>query len=200
MKGWIIAILALTGAALIVVWQLGAGLPGSPPEERAPQAPLETASKATAVGFVLQREPKTLPLVRFEDGDGRTLDLSLFRGRIVLLNLWATWCAPCRREMPTLDRLQQRLGSEDFAVIALSIDRAGDAAVRKFFAEIGVTHLGVYADRSGKALRDFGAVGLPTTLLIDREGREIGRVIGPDEYDTPDWIERIEQFRRTGRG
>ncbi len=107
------------------------------------------------------------------------------RGKVVLLNIWATWCTPCRKEMPTLDRLQTALGGTDFEVVALSIDRRMDA-VRKFFAEIGIQKLAMYLDSSAKATRQLGAVGLPTTLLIDREGREIARLIGPAEWDSPD--------------
>ena len=201
MKWWVVSISVLVAAALIAAGQLGALLPANPAPQPVPQASIGAAApKPATAGFVPLSQPKALPPVRFEDGDGRALDLSAFRGRVVLLNLWATWCAPCRREMPTLDRLQQRLGSGDLAVVALSIDRTGAEAVRKFYADIGVTNLAIYADRSGKVLREFGAVGLPTTLLLDREGRELGRVIGPDEYDTSNWIERIEQLQRAGPG
>ncbi len=123
--------------------------------------------------------------IQFEDADGRSRSLSDFRGKIVLLNIWATWCVPCRKEMPTLDRLQTALGGADFEVVALSIDRRMDV-VRKFFADVGIQKLAMYLDSSAKATRQLGAVGLPTTLLVDREGREVGRLIGPAEWDSPD--------------
>ncbi|MER8783904.1 TlpA family protein disulfide reductase [Mesorhizobium sp. M1006] len=105
-----------------------------------------------------------------------------------MLNIWATWCAPCRKEMPTLDRLQAKLGGPDFEVIALSMDRGGPDIVKKFFAEIGVEHLALNIDTTGKAMFTLGALGLPMTLLIDREGKEIGRLIGPAEWDSPEMM------------
>jgi thiol-disulfide isomerase/thioredoxin len=112
--------------------------------------------------------------------------LSDFAGRVVLLNLWATWCAPCVREMPTLDRLQAELGGPDFEVVALSSDRAGAAAVEPFFRTHGLSRLGVYLDPQGEATRALGTRGLPTTVLIDREGREVGRLEGVAEWDSPE--------------
>ncbi len=135
--------------------------------------------------FVVHDVPKLLPEVSFADGDGASRTLTEFRGRTVLLNLWATWCGPCRHEMPTLDRLQGKLGGTEFEVVALSIDRAGVAPVRKFYAEVGVEKLAIFIDPSGKASRDLAALGLPTTLLIDPKGREVGRLVGPAEWDAP---------------
>src|SRR5262249_34528033 len=117
--------------------------------------------------------------------------LADFKGKVVLLNIWATWCGPCRKEMPALDRLQAALAGPDFEVVALSIDRGGMDAVRKFFADIGIRNLAMYLDSSGQALRTLSALGLPTTLLIDREGREIGRLIGPAEWDSPEMVEFV---------
>lgn len=155
--------------------------------------PVLAPAAAEPQGFVVHDLPKTLPDIRFQDGDGRTLGLADFHGKVVVLNIWATWCGPCRKEMPTLDRLQASLGGADFQVVALSIDRKGPDVVRKFFGEIGIKHLAMYIDTSGKSARDLGAVGLPVTLLIDRAGREIGRLVGPAEWDTPDMIAFIRQ-------
>jgi len=130
-------------------------------------------------------EPRPLPEIAFTDGAGRALSLGDFRGRVVLLNIWATWCVPCRREMPSLDRLAARFGGPDFAVLALSIDRKDASVVRDFYREYGIAALKVYRDRSNEVPRAFGVIGVPTTLLIDREGREIGRVIGALEWDDP---------------
>jgi len=156
-------------------------------------AALPLAAAAAEPNFALVDPPKALPDVRFVDGDGRNRALSDFRGKVVLLNVWATWCIPCRKEMPTLDRLQGTLGGADFQVVALSIDRQGLAVVRKFYGEIGIKYLGMHVDSSGKAARELGAVGLPTTLLIDREGREISRLVGPAEWDAPDMIAFIRR-------
>lgn len=136
--------------------------------------------------------PRAVPEIAFTDGEGEPLTLDAWRGKIVLLNVWATWCGPCRAEMPTLDRLQARLGGDRFEVVALSIDRAGVRVVAKFFEKIGIKHLRIFIDDSGKAARDLKVVGLPATLLIGRDGRELGRLVGPAEWDTPEMIAFIE--------
>ena len=141
--------------------------------------------------FVMHDAPKPVAAINFDDAQGRSRNLADFKGKVVLLNIWATWCGPCRKEMPALDRLQAALGGPDFEVVALSIDRGGMDAARKFFAEIGIRNLAMYLDGSGQALRTLSALGLPTTLLIDREGREIGRLIGPAEWDSPETVEFV---------
>lgn len=170
---------------LVIVGVLGYrhGSPAAPGDPRLVTAKASPA-KSPAM-MPLHDEPRPVPELRFADGNGRPLALADFRGKVVLLNIWATWCGPCRAEMPTLDRLQAKLGGPDFEVVALSIDRAGMGAVDRFYAEIGVKHLGRYLDVTAKTARDLGAYGLPTTLLIDREGREVARHVGPAEWDTP---------------
>lgn len=138
--------------------------------------------------FVIHPQARPVPEVNFVDGEGHPRALADFKGKVVLLNLWATWCPPCRTEMPALDNLQAALGGSDFEVVALSLDRAGVEQVRRFYGEIGVGRIAIFVDRSGKALRDLGAAGLPTTLLLDREGREVGRLIGPAAWDSPGMI------------
>jgi thiol-disulfide isomerase/thioredoxin len=136
--------------------------------------------------FVAAAAPAPLPEIGFVDGEGRPVGLDAFRGKLVLLNLWATWCAPCRREMASLDRLQAKLGGERFQVLALSADRQGPSVVPPFYAELGIKHLGVYNDAAMKSHRALRALGLPTTILIDPQGRELGRLIGPAEWDSPE--------------
>jgi len=140
----------------------------------------------------LHETPREMLSPPFVDGDGRDLTLADFQGRVVLLNIWATWCAPCREEMPTLDALQARLGGDDFHVLPLSIDRAGLRPVRRFYEEIGIRHLGQYLAEDIRAMLAFAVIGLPTTLLIDRQGRERGRLTGPAEWDS---AEAIAQFQ-----
>ncbi|MFC3724684.1 TlpA family protein disulfide reductase [Neoaquamicrobium sediminum] len=147
-----------------------------------------TAAEAPA-NFAMHESRKPMPEIRFEDGEGNEKTLADFRGRTVLLNVWATWCVPCREEMPTLDRLQAELGGPEFEVLALSIDRAGPDAVREFYSEIGIENLALHIDPSVKAMFALGVVGLPTTILIDREGNELGRLVGPAEWDSPDMTE-----------
>lgn len=166
--------LALFGA-LLAVSSLATG--GEPPQK-----------------FAVQETPQPLPEIQFQDGDGQPKTLADFSGKVVLLNIWATWCAPCRKEMPTLDRLQAKLGGPDFDVVALSMDRGGSDKVKKFFAEIGIEHLALNIDTSGKAMFALGALGLPMTLLIDRQGKELGRLIGPAGWDSPEMVAFIHSY------
>ena len=157
------------------------------------------AAAERPASFVWHSEPRSVPELQFVDGEGQARTLGDFRGKVVLLNVWATWCPPCRQEMPALDALQATLGGPDFAVVALSVDRAGANPVRRFYDQTGVKRLALYLDVSGRALRDLGAVGLPTTLLIDRGGREIGRLIGPTVWDAPEMVEALRQRVATNR-
>jgi thiol-disulfide isomerase/thioredoxin len=137
------------------------------------------------VSIAWHAAPRHLPLLFFASGSGEHMTLRHFRGRIVLLNVWATWCTTCRRELPTLDRLQRKLGGKDFEVVALSIDRDGAPTIAPFFRELGIKDLRLYFDRRGAVLGEYAIAGLPTTLVIDRSGREIGRLFGPANWDAP---------------
>lgn len=150
--------------------------------------------------FILHEAPKPIASIAFEDGQGRPRTMAEFRGKVVLLNIWATWCGPWRREMPSLDRLQGLLGGADFEVVALSIDRAGLEVVRKFYADVGIHNLAIYVDSSGRATRELATVGVPATLLIDRDGREIRRLVGPAEWDEPDIVQFLKRViaQKTG--
>ncbi len=166
------------------------------------QSPVEqlrpTLAASKLANFTLLDEPKPVPEVSFVDEGGRARTLADFQGKVVLLNLWATWCAPCRREMPTLDNLQARLGGDDFEVVALSIDRAGMDKVRGFLDDIGTGNLALYLDSSTRAMRALRVMGLPTTLLVDASGREVGRLIGPAEWDTPEAVALIRAVIAAG--
>ena len=133
----------------------------------------------------------TAPALRFYDAVGKPRTLADWRGKVVLLNVWATWCAPCRKEMPALDRLQQKLGGHDFEVVALSIDRGGAADVRAFYEEIGIRALRIYVDPESEATSKLKTLGVPTTLLIDRAGRELWRKTGTAEWDAEDVVEGL---------
>ena len=141
--------------------------------------------------FVLHDEPKAIAAINFSYVQGRVRSLTDLQGKVILLNIWATWCVPCRREMPALDRLQVALGGADFEVVPLSVDRGGIDSVRKFYAEIGIRNLAMYVDASGNTVRQLRAAGLPMTLLVDRGGYEIGRIIGLAEWDTPQMAELL---------
>ena len=157
------------------------------------QAAEQAADAGAPAGMTIWPEPKPVPKVDFVDGQGRSRTLADFMGKIVLLNVWATWCGPCREEMPTLDRLQAQLGGLDFQVLALSVDHAGVQVVRDFYREIGIQHLELYIDDSARANRSLNAFGLPVTLLLDSQGRELGRKLGAAEWDSPELIEYLRE-------
>lgn len=136
--------------------------------------------------------PQAAPGLRFAAADGETMSLSSFRGRVVLLNIWATWCAPCRKEMPALDRLADKLGGSNFEVVALSIDRTGMGPIRSFYDKTGIRNLRMYLDQDSAAMAALGITGVPTTLLIDADGREVQRWVGPVEWDSPEVVELIQ--------
>lgn len=126
---------------------------------------------------------EALPALRFLDMQGNEGGLDDFAGKVVVLNLWATWCAPCREEMPSLDRLAAQLDPDEAVVVALSVDRAGPERVQAFLDEIDIRHLVVRRDPKAAAARALKVPGLPATLLIDQQGREVGRLLGIAEWD-----------------
>lgn len=138
--------------------------------------------------FIIHDEPALMPIISFVDGEGLPVTLENLRGKVLLLNIWATWCTPCRVEMPTLDRLQEEMGAVDFKVVALSIDRGGVEVVSKFYELIGIRNLTIYVDDTNVSMRELKIVGLPTTFLIDPLGRKIGTLIGPAEWDAPEMV------------
>lgn len=133
------------------------------------------------------------PDLAFTTRDGATKQLKDFRGRVVLVNLWATWCGPCVEEMPSLDRLQARLGT-DLTIIALSEDRRGAALVDPFLAKIGIKSLAVYLDPKSAALAAFGVEGLPTSFLIDRDGDLLGKLEGAAVWDSPKMLRLLQPY------
>lgn len=138
--------------------------------------------------------PRALPEVRFQNERGQELALSDLRGKVLLLNVWATWCFPCREEMPALDRLEAQLGGVDFAVVPLSVDKGGIAPVKGIFAELGIENLPIYVDDTFSSVRALKVQGIPTTLLLDREGREVGRLIGPADWGGPEAVKFLRDY------
>ena len=124
----------------------------------------------------------------------REITLEAFRGSYVLLNVWATWCAPCREEMPALDRLQEKMGGPDFHVLPLSIDEAHPAIIRKFYEDFNLESLYVYHDPSGSALSKLNLSAIPATILLDRDGKGIAYVVGPVEWDSPEIAREIRSY------
>ena len=166
---------------LLIVLAVSAILP-SPHAVGAAEAPVEVG------------EPRPLPALAFQDMEGAETTLAAFTGKVVVLNLWATWCAPCREEMPSLDRLQARFEDQPVVVLALSVDRAGPERVQAFLDEVGVRHLQVYRDPKAAATRTLKVPGLPATILVDKEGREAGRVLGIARWDGPQAVEAVQRL------
>jgi thiol-disulfide isomerase/thioredoxin len=149
--------------------------------------------RGRAEAFTAREQPRQLPDLTFVDADGRERTLADFRGKAVLLNLWAPWCGPCAKEMPALDRLEARLGGPDFEVVALSIDKKGLPAARAFHEALGLEAIEPYADSARQALFLLGPRALPTTLLLDAQGREVARALGARRWDAPEVVAEIER-------
>ncbi len=163
----------------------------------------EAAAQTQSVGrFIQTAEPQSVPDLAFAGADGKAHRLSEWRGKVVLLNLWATWCAPCKVEMPSLDRLQAKLGGDAFGVLALSVDRGGPDKPAAFFAGNAITHLGVYDDAESDATAALRVSGLPVSVVLDAQGREMARLIGPADWDSPAMAAKIEEFihRKDSKG
>jgi thiol-disulfide isomerase/thioredoxin len=126
---------------------------------------------------------KTVPTIVFKDEKGATVDLSGFRGKVVLLDFWATWCVPCRKEMPSLDRLQERLGAKGLVVVPVAIDAKGMPAVEDFYRELDIRRLAKYADDTRESAAAIGLTGVPATIALDRQGREAFRVEGALDWN-----------------
>jgi thiol-disulfide isomerase/thioredoxin len=160
-------------------------------------------TKPTLVGemgdFIYFATPKPVPPISFADGAGRALSLADFKGQVVLVNFWATWCAPCVREMPSLDRLQARLGGKDFAVIDIALDRQGKEAVAPYFARNGLDHLGIYLDPKGESFRAWSGRGVPTSFLIGRDGLSRGVLVGAALWDSVAAVKLIQGAIREGK-
>jgi thiol-disulfide isomerase/thioredoxin len=160
------------------------------PDAASMAARLKSVVHGEVAALTLATQPKPLPELAFDTPEGTRASLADFKGRTVLLNLWATWCVPCRQEMPALDRLQGMFGSKDFSVVAVNIDTARLDRPQAFLREIGVKNLKLYTDNKAAAfqtLKQAGKVlGLPTTILIGRDGCEIGTMAGPAQWDSED--------------
>jgi thiol-disulfide isomerase/thioredoxin len=157
---------------------------------------ISAAAIGEVAGVVAPSAPRAVPTLAFKDGEGRELSLEQFRGKVVLLNLWATWCAPCRKEMPALDRLEAAKGGADFAVIPVSLDLGSMDKPRAFLKEIGATRLPLYVDTTGKSLQALRSVGrgtgLPTTIILDRAGCEIAYLPGPAEWASDEAMKLVD--------
>ena len=180
--------LGIFSAAIVLTWGVYASFGAGAQDAARP--PLRGAMRE----FALQPAPATVPEIRFVDRDEQERTLDDFHGRVVLLNFWATWCGPCVQEMPSLERLQAALAGEKFMVLPVSQDRAGLPLVRRFYQEHELTGLAMFADRSSAAGRSFKLRGLPTSVLLDQDGRELGRFEGSADWSSQEAIALIRFF------
>ena len=145
--------------------------------------------------FTESNDQANLREISFFSLDQQEFFLSDFNGKVLLVNLWATWCAPCRIEMPSLDRLEDILGDERFQVIAIAVEKTDISKIADFYKEEGIDNLKIFHDKSTKSGLYAKATGLPFTLLIDREGKEVGRKDGPWEWDSNEVLEIINKLK-----
>src|SRR6266705_3574830 len=152
-------------------------------------------ARGEVAALAMATVPLRLPDLAFEDADGKPKKLSDWRGRTVLVNLWATWCVPCRKEMPALDSLQTKLGGEDFEVVAINIDTRDPEKPKNFLKDANLTRLGYFSDQKAKVFQDLTAIGralgMPTSVLVDGQGCEIATIAGPAEWGSDDAIKLI---------
>jgi len=185
------------GSLLALGW-IGAVSAALPPSSHAGAGPGEAAAPPAFAGemrqFSLIKPLRPAPAESFAAPNGATVNLAIFKGKVVLVNFWATWCAPCLREMPALDRLQASLGGDRFQVVTISVDRQGQSVVQPFLKRLGLGHLPAYLDTQSTLLHAFGARGLPTSYLIDADGTLIGFLEGPAEWDSSAAKALIEHY------
>ena len=138
--------------------------------------------------------PRALTDFTFSDGSGRNLTLEHFRGTLILVNVWATWCAPCKEEMASLNHLALLFENKNIKFVPISIDVSGALTVRSFYERLGLNNLSIYVDPSKNVMDALGITGIPTTILIGRDGREIGRTVGPAQWDAPESVKLITEI------
>jgi thiol-disulfide isomerase/thioredoxin len=201
---WVILLggLAGIGAAVAGIYGMGAVMRNAAvPEACRPAAALAQTLQPLARGEVAALNPAKSPVrvadLAFQDASGKDRKLSDWQGKTVLLNLWATWCVPCKKEMPALDELQKKLGGSDFEVVAVNIDTRDPQKPKTWLKDTGISSLAFYADPTARIFQDLKekgrAFGMPTTLLVDKNGCEVATLAGPAEWASGDAIKFIEK-------
>jgi thiol-disulfide isomerase/thioredoxin len=197
----LVSVAVAIGILVVLAGIYGIGRLRSNPADAACQPAVNAASRIAPLvhgevaALAVAQTPFHVPDLAFKDAQGRDKTLADWHGRTVLLNLWATWCVPCRREMPALDALQAKLGGPDFEVVAVNIDTRDPQKPLTFLKDVGVSHLAYYADQSARVFEDLKsagkAFGMPTTIIVDRSGCEIGNMAGPAEWASDDGVKLV---------
>jgi thiol-disulfide isomerase/thioredoxin len=180
-------LLILCGAGLLVLSLRPAHL------EKVPQAPANSAAGQNLGQFTALPAPLPAPMLAFTTRDGTEKHLADFKGKLVLVNLWATWCGPCVEEMPSLDRLQEKVGDK-LTVLAISEDRQGDRVVGPFLQKHGIQHLSIFLDPRSAATNELAAQGLPTSYLIARDGTIVGKEEGGANWDSSEMLAKLTPY------
>lgn len=144
--------------------------------------------------LVAHNSTRALTDFTFSHGSTRKLTLGDFRGTFILVNVWATWCRPCQEEMASLNHLASLFANKDIKIVPISIDVSGAVTVQSFYERLGLNNLSIYVDPSKNVMDALGINGIPTTILIGRDGREIGRMIGPAQWDAPESVKHIAEI------
>lgn len=172
----------------------GGGQPANPAGPGAEAQGLMKYARGSLSKLIVSREPHAAAEdASFVDVKGDRHTLADWKGKVVLVNIWATWCGPCKQEMPSLDRLQARMGGSRFQVLTVSVNRDGVTKPLAFFKDNNISHLEVLNDQTSEFTSKMKAVGLPVTLLLDRDGREIARVVGPAEWDSEEAVSLVRE-------
>jgi thiol-disulfide isomerase/thioredoxin len=198
---------ALGGALVVLAGVYGIARHRSNPADAACRPAVETAARIAPLvhgevaALTVAHSGFLVPDLSFKDAAGNDHTLQDWRGRTVLLNLWATWCVPCRKEMPALDALEGQIGGPGFEVVAVNIDTRDPEKPLAFLKDVGIKKLAYYSDRSAHVFEDLKtagkAFGMPTTLLIDRSGCEIGNMAGPAEWASDDGVKLVSAAMAT---
>ena len=181
--------------SLVLYAALGLGV-NTPHVFAADLPAMEAARAGDMRKLTLSANPPDLSSAALEDEAGNPRSIAEWRGKPVLINFWATWCAPCREEMPSLERLQKKMADTPFEVVTVATGRSDARGVDKFLNEIGVTELPRLRDPKMQMARDMGVLGLPVSVLVDADGREVARLIGDADWDTPEAAAIIEALIR----
>jgi len=193
-----VAVVGLAGFAALY----GLGVSRAPSGDPTCRPAVATAQKIAPLArgevaaLSMASAPLKLPDLTFEDADGKPRKLSDFRGKTLLVNLWATWCVPCRKEMPALDELQGKLSGPNFEVVAINIDTRDPEKPKNFLKEANLVRLSYFSDQKAKVFQDLKAIGralgMPTSVLVDAQGCEIANLAGPAEWASDDAIKLIK--------